>query len=163
MTDINALLAEIARWEQELAMLEDEATAEGWTTPEKLLFTMQRTVDTYRRRVLPRVTTDGLTMRPASTADQAPAALTAYSAIVADELTQLVDTLEELRIELIRFGQTAELQLQAAETLAALRALVRVLVRIGQEVQIPGLATHLAPEQSAQLTTAVHAYEKDLR
>jgi hypothetical protein len=161
MTDVKALQAEIARWEEDLAKLEEEFAANGWTAPEKLLFTVQRTVNAYRRRVLPRISADRQLMLPAMPDEEAPAALTAYCAIVADEITELVGRLDELRIELIR-GQTAELQLKAAETLAALRALGKVVVRFGQEVEIPSLTRRLTPEQSDQLTSAVHAYEKDL-
>lgn len=163
MTSIDGLQKEIARWEKDLAALEDECTAEGWTEPEKLLFTLQRTVSTYRRKVLPRITAERALMLPALPDSEAPRALTAYSEIVADEIVQLVDRLGELRIELIRFGQTAQLQLQATETLAGLRALGKVVLRFGQEVELPVVAALLTPRQSEQLTSAVHAYEKNLR
>ena len=163
MTDISVLQAEIARWEKDLAALEEECTAQGWTEPERLLFTAQRTIATYRRQVLPRITAERALMLPALPDSRAPEALTEYNAIVADEINQLVDRLDELRRELIRFGQTAQLQLQAAETLAGLRALGRVVLRFSQEVEIPSLTAQLTPEQSDQLTTAVHAYEKDLQ
>ena len=163
MTDIRVLQAEIARWEKDLAALEEERTAEGWTEPETLLFTVQRTIGTYRRQVLPRITAERALMLPALPDSRAAEALTEYSAIVADEINQLVDRLDELRRELVRSGQTAQLQLQATETLAGLRALGRVVLRFGQEVEIPSLTARLTPEQSDQLTTAVHAYEKDLR
>lgn len=163
MTDIRVLQAEIARWEKDLAALEEERTAEGWTEPETLLFTVQRTIGTYRRQVLPRITAERALMLPALPDSRAAEALTEYSAIVADEINQLVDRLDELRRDLVRSGQTAQLQLQATETLAGLRALGRVVLRFGQEVEIPSLTARLTPEQSDQLTTAVHAYEKDLR
>ncbi|TDU83800.1 hypothetical protein EV138_6264 [Kribbella voronezhensis] len=163
MNDVRELQTEIARWEDDLAALEDECTAEGWTEPEKLLYTLQRTVGTYRRRVLPRIVADGALMLPALPDDDAPAALAAYNAIITDELVQLVDRMEELRLELIRFGQTAQLQLQAVEILAAVRALGTVVLRFGQEVEIPSLTARLTPDQSDQLTAAVHAYERDLR
>ncbi|WP_112237233.1 hypothetical protein [Kribbella monticola] len=163
MNDVRSLQAEIARWETDLAVLEEECTAEGWSEPEKLLFTLHRTVGTYRRRVLPRIVADGALMLPAMPDSEAPAALAAYHAIITDELVQLVDRMEELRLELIRFGQTAQLQLQAVEVLAAVRALGTVVLRFGQDVEIPSLSARLSPEQSEQLTTAVHAYEKDLR
>lgn len=135
MTDISVLQAEIARWEKDLAALEEERTAEGWTEPERLLFTAQRTIATYRRQVLPRITADRALMLPALPDSQAPGALTGYSAILADEINQLVDRLDELSSELIRFGQTAQLQLQTAETLAGLRALGRVVLRFGQDLR----------------------------
>jgi hypothetical protein len=163
MSSIASLQAEIALWEQDLASLEDEYTAEGWTEPEKLLYTVQQTITTYQRRVLPRLTADRALLLPALPDSEAPQALTAYCAIVADELVQLVHRLQELRIELIRFGQSAPLQLQAAETLAGLRALGKVILRFGREVEIPSLTARLTPDQADQLTAAVHAYEQDLR
>ena len=163
MTSVSILQAEIARWEKDLAALEDQCSAEGWTEPEKLLFTLQRTAGTYRRRVLPRIAADRALMLPAIPHSQAPEALTAYSAIIADEMVRLVERLDELRMELIRYGQTAQLQLRAVETLAGLRALGRVVLRFGQEVELPSVTAQLTPEQSDQLTTAVHAYKKDLR
>lgn len=163
MTGISALQDELVRWEKDLAALEDECTAQGWTEPETLLFTLHRTTSTYRRRVLPRITADRALVLPAIPDNQAPEALTAYAAIVADEITRLIDRLEELRIELIRFGQTAELQLRTAEALAALRALGSVVLRYGQEFEIPAVNAQLTPEQADQLTSAVHDYEKGLR
>jgi len=130
MSEVKNLQAEITRWEDDLAALEEECTAEGWTEPEKLLFTLQRTAGTYRQRVLPRIAVD-LHALPDS---EASAALTAYNTIIIDELVQLVARLEEVRLELIRFGQTPQLELQAVETLAALRALGKVVLRFGQEV-----------------------------
>jgi len=163
MSGIDGLQAEVARWEQDLAKLEEECTAEGWTEPERLLYTMQQTITSYQRRVLPRLTAERALMLPALPDSEAPRALTAYCAIVADELVQLVDRLQELRNELMRFGQTAQLQLQAAETLASLRALGTVVLRFGREVEIPSLTARLTPDQADQLTTAVHAYEQELR
>jgi hypothetical protein len=139
MNGIAGLPAEIVRWEEDLAVLEDECAAEGWTEPEKLLFTVQRTVATYRQKVLPRIAAD----RAVMLLDGEPRALTAYAEIVADEIAQLVDRLDELRIELIRFGQTGQSQLQATETLAGLRALGRVVLRFGQEVELPSLTARL--------------------
>jgi hypothetical protein len=147
MSGINVLQAEIARCEKDLAALEDECTAEGWTEPEKLLFTLQRTASTYRRRVLPRIAAGRALMLPAVPDNEAPEALAAYSAIISDELAQLADRLDELRIELLRLGHTAQLQLQAAETLAGLSALGRVVRRFGQEVQIPSLTAQLTPSR----------------
>lgn len=135
MTSIDGLQTEIARWDQDLAALEEECTAEGWAEPEKLLFTLQQTVSTYRRKVLPRITADRALVLPALPAHEAPRAITAYGEIVADEIAQLVDRLEELQIELIRFGQTPQLQRQANETLAGLRALGRVVRRYENDLR----------------------------
>lgn len=131
MSALKNLQTEIVRWEEDLAALEDECTAEGWTAPEKLLITLQRTVGTY----LPRIVADRALILPAIPDTEAPAALTAYNAIITDEMVQLVDRLEELRLELVRYGQTAQLQLQAAATLAALRALGTVVLRIEQNLR----------------------------
>jgi hypothetical protein len=137
MAVIGTLQTEIARWEQDLAILEDECTGEGWTAPEKSLITLQRTAGTYRRRVLPRIVADNALKLAAIPDSEAPAALSAYSALFTEELVQLVDRLEELRFELIRSGQTTQLQLRAVETLAALRALTRVAVRLGRIGDLP--------------------------
>jgi hypothetical protein len=163
MTGIATLQNEIARWETDLAVLEDECTSEGWTAPEKLLITLQRTAGTYRHRVLPRLVADSALMLPAIPDIEAPSALRTYSAIITDELAELVDRLDVLRLELIQLGQTAQLQLQAVETLGALRALGRVVLRFGREFEAPRLTAQRTPEQSEQLTAAVHAYGRHLR
>jgi hypothetical protein len=163
MTSVRVLQTEITRWENDLAELEEECTSDGWTEPEKLLITLQRTSGTYRRRVLPRLDADRLLLLPAMPADEAPAALSAVNLIIVDELAELVGQLDDVRLELIRFGHTPQLQHQATEILAGLRALGRVVLRFGQEVEIPSLTARLTPDQSDQLTTAVHDYEKNLR
>lgn len=163
MTSVSTLQNEIRRWENDLADLEQTCTAEGWTEPEKLLMTLQRTSGTYRRRVLPRLEADRILLLPAMPDSEAPAALAAYNRIIVDELADLIGRLDEVRLELIRFGQTAELQLRATEVLAALHALGRVVLRFGQEVEIPSLTARLTPTQSGQPTTAVHDHERDLR
>lgn len=163
MTSVTTLQNEITRWENDLAALQEDCTAEGWTEPEKLLVALQRTSGTYRRRILPRLEADRILLLPAMPDNEAPAALAAYTRIIVDELAELVSRLDEVRLELIRFGQTAQLQLQATEILAALHALGRVVLRFGQEVEIPSLTARLTPTQSDQLTTAVHDFEKNLR
>jgi hypothetical protein len=145
MAGVATLQHEIARWETDLAILEDECTSEGWTAPEKLLISLQRTAGTYRHRVLPRLVADSALLLPAITDDEAPTALSAYSAAITDELAQLVDQLDELRLDLIRFGQTTELQLRAVETLGALRALGKVVLRFSHDFEAPRLAAQLAP------------------
>lgn len=134
MTSLTTLRAEITRWENDLAELEAECTVEGWTEPEKLLMCLQHTSGIYRHRVLPRYEADHILLLPAVPDDEAPAALSAINLIIVDELGELVDRLDDVRLELIRFGQTAQLQRQAAEILAGLRALGRVVLRFGQEV-----------------------------
>jgi hypothetical protein len=136
---MSSLRSEITRWENDLAILENDCTTEGWTDPEKLLITLQRTSGTYRSRVLPRLEGDRLLLLPALPDDEAPAALAAYNTIIVDELVVLVGQLDDLRLELIRFGQTPYLQKRATEILASLHALGRVVVRFGQEIEIPAL------------------------
>src|SRR4051812_10831074 len=145
MTTLTALHTEITRWEADLAELEAECTAEGWTEPEKLMITMQRTSGTYRHRILPRLEIDRTLLLPVMPDSEAPRALAAYNLIIADELLVLIGRLDELRLELIRFGQTPRLQLQATEILAGLRALGRVVLRFGQEIEIPAVAAQLSP------------------
>jgi len=134
MSDVQNLQAEVANWELELAALDQECTADGWTEPEKLLFTLQRTAATYRQGILPRIAVDQALVMHARPDGTAPAALTAYNTIMIDELVQHVARLERLRLELVHFGETPQLHRQAIETLAALRALTTVLMRFGQEV-----------------------------
>lgn len=138
MNSTTALQTELTRWANDLADLENECTADGWTDPEKLLLTLQRTSGTYRRRVLPRLEADRVLR-----ATQAPAALVAYNRIITDELVELIRRLDELRLELIRFGPTAQLQLDATEILAGLRVLGRVILRFSQEVELPSLTARL--------------------
>jgi hypothetical protein len=111
----------------------------------------------------PRIAADRELMLPALPDGEAPAALAAYSTIIAEELSRLVDQLDELRRDLVRSGQTAQIQVHATEVLAAMRALGTVVLRFGQEVELPSLSARLSPEQSDQLATAVHAYEKRIQ
>lgn len=158
----SALQQELARWAADLAALEEECAAEDWTTPERLLTTVQKTLTAYRGRILPRLSAGHDLALPALPPDYAPAAVAAYDAIVADELTRQVNLLEELRRDFIT-GGTPDLQLRIAETLAALRVLAKVALRFGQEVELPRLAEHLSPGESAGLAQAVHRYEKSLQ
>jgi hypothetical protein len=151
MSNVIALQTEIARWENDLVALDEECTAEGWTEPERLLISLQRTSGTYRRRVLPRLEANRVQLLPDS---EAPDALAAYNLIIIDELVELISRLDELRLELIRFGRTAQLQLEATQILAGLRALGKVVLRFGQEVEIPSLTARLAPAHSDQLAAA---------
>ncbi|WP_328324523.1 hypothetical protein OHA70_33515 [Kribbella sp. NBC_00382] len=139
MTNLTALRAEISRWEHDLAELEAECTAEGWTEPEKLMMILQRTSGTYRHKVLARLEDDELPLLPATPDSEAPHALAVLNLIIVDELRDLVSQLDDLRLELIRFGQTAQLRLRATEILAGLRALGRLLLRFSQEVDNPDL------------------------
>jgi Mg2+ and Co2+ transporter CorA len=163
MAGISTLRAELDRWQKDLTALQYDYTADGWSEPEKLMFILQRTASTYRRQVLPRIAADRELMLPALPDGEVPAALAAYSTIVADELSRLVDQLEELRRDLVRSGQTAQIQLRATEVLAATSALGTVVLRFVQEVELPSLSARLSPEQADQLAAAVHAYEKSIQ
>ncbi len=161
-TGIHTLQQELTRWEHDLAAIDEECAAEDWTTPERLLTTVQKTLAAYRGRILPRLSADHDLALPALPPDYSPAAVAAYDAIVADELTRQVNRLEELRRDFIT-SRTPDLQLRIAETLAALRALAKVALRFGQEVELPRLAEHLAPGESSGLARAVHRHEKSLQ
>ncbi|MFI5708315.1 hypothetical protein [Kribbella sp. NPDC051620] len=150
MTSLTAMRAEITRWENDLAELEAECTAEGWTEPEKLLMILQRTSGAYRHKVLPRLETDRLPLLPAMPDSAAPRALAVFNLIIVDELGDLVSRLDDLRLELIRFGQTPQLRLQATEILAGLRALGRLLLRFSQEAENPALSAQLTATESGQ-------------
>jgi hypothetical protein len=147
MTTVTELQSEITHWENDLTELEAECTAEGWTEPEKLLLTMQRTSGTYRHRILPRLETD---RSLAQSASEAPRTLATCTTIVRGELVELIDRLDELRLELIRFGQTPQLQVQAVEILAGLRALGKVVLRFGREIEIPAVSAQLTQAQQPE-------------
>jgi hypothetical protein len=89
-------------------------------------------------------------------------AVAAYDAIVADETAQLVLRLDALGKELSDPAGSPETPRRIHETLAALRALGRLVVRFGEEVEQPCLNARLTRRQSEQLTSAVHRYEKSI-
>lgn len=163
MNALDALQADLDRWQAELATLTAEGEAEGWTEPEKLLFTIQWTAATYRRRMLPRLAAERDLLLPAMSDSEALDALSAYTTIIGDELAALVDQLDDIRRDLIGGQASKRQQDRATEILAAIRALATVVLRFGHEVELPRLAARLTPEQSGQLTEAVHAYESSLR
>lgn len=132
---IASLQQELTRWEREVEVLEDECTAAGWNEPERLLATVQKTLGVYRGRILPRLGAEHDLALPALPDENAArAAVAAYDAVLDEELTRLVNQLEDQRRDLIRDGQTAEERLRIAETLAALRVLTRVALRFGAAV-----------------------------
>lgn len=137
MNTVNALKAELDRWQADLATL--KAESEGWTEPEKLLYAVQWTVAAYRRRMLPRIAAER-DLLPAMSDSEAMAALTAYTTIVGDELAALVDQLDDIRRELITGQASKRTQDRATGTLAAIHALATVVLRFGHEVDLPRLA-----------------------
>jgi len=140
MSGLEALQREFAAWEEDLARLEAESAADDWTLREHLLATTLRTVSAYRGRILPRLAAGRV---PATGLDDAAQRIiAAYDEIVADELARAVDDLEDLRRELTTADSSAQLQLRIGETLATIRALSTVVIRVGQEVELPRLEKH---------------------
>ena len=119
MNATDALLREFDHWDDDLARLEDEYAANDWAQRERLMITAQRTVATYRGRILPQLR-----------AENAPART--YAHVVVDQLTHAVDLLDDLQRELVRPGQTSHLELRINETLAVIRVLGTVVRRVHQ-------------------------------
>jgi hypothetical protein len=140
MSGLEALQREFGAWEEDLARLEAESAADDWNLREHLLATTLRTVSAYRGRILPRLAAGRV---PATSLDDAAQRIiAAYDEIVADELARAVDDLEDLRRELTTADSSAQLQLRIGETLATIRALSTVVIRVGQEVELPRLEKH---------------------
>jgi hypothetical protein len=119
MNGTDSLLREFDRWDEDLGRLDDEYAAGDWAQRERLMVTAQRTVATYRGRILPQLR-----------AEQAPAVT--YAHVVADQLTHAVDLLDDLQRELVRPRQTGQLELRINETLAVIRVLGTVVRRVHQ-------------------------------
>lgn len=108
---MTTLQQELDRWEAALADTADTSTSEDWRTEERRLAEARQTIVAYHGRILPAMT--GREM---------------YDGILTEEITRLVDGLEELRDDLLRTAHAADAQ-QIPETIAALRALTRLAVR----------------------------------
>ncbi|MFG1813556.1 hypothetical protein ACGFIF_07335 [Kribbella sp. NPDC049174] len=117
MNGTASLLREFDRWDEDLSRLEDEYAAGDWAQRERLMITAQRTVATYRGRILPLLK-----------AEDAPAVT--YAHVVTDQLTHAVDLLEDLQRELVKPGQISRLELRIDETLAVIRVLGTVVRRV---------------------------------
>ena len=117
MNATDSLLREFDRWDDDLGRLEEECTAGDWAQRERLMVTAQRTVATYRGRILPQLR-----------AESGPA--TTYAHVVADQLTHAVDLLEDLERELVKPGQTSQLEQHINEMLAVIRVLGTVIRRV---------------------------------
>jgi hypothetical protein len=118
MNGTDSLLREFERWDEDLGRLEDECAAGDWAQRERLMVTAQRTIATYRDRILPQL--------------RAEQAATTYAHVIADQLTHEVDLLEDLERELVTPGQTSQLELRINEMLAVIRVLGTVVRRVHQ-------------------------------
>jgi hypothetical protein len=158
MSGLASLHRELERWEEDLARYEEEPVADEWTQRDRLLVTAQRTMTAYRGRILPRLKAEHDLALPPISDDAALAVIAAYDDIVVDELARAVVRLEDLTRELLRTGGS-RVALQIRETLAQIRILGAVVLRFGQEVELPGLLRRLTAEQQQELTLAVRSYE----
>lgn len=114
-----SLQQEIAHWEAELDRIAENSVSDGWLPSERRLAEAQHTITAYRGHVLPSFTSERL-----------------YDAIVADELTHLVDRLEDLRNDLFQTNhEDRDAHQQIAETLASLRTLGRLAIRFEQAAE----------------------------
>ncbi|MFD7159588.1 hypothetical protein ACFV9C_33665 [Kribbella sp. NPDC059898] len=105
------LQQEIDRWEAQLDDIAETGEADDWFLEERRLAEAQQTVVTYRGRILP------LLGKP-------------EDRFVATEIEHLVDRLEDLRNDLFRTVHPVTSHQEIAETVAALRALVQLALRL---------------------------------
>ncbi|WP_427891996.1 hypothetical protein ACQHIV_04655 [Kribbella sp. GL6] len=105
------LQQEIDRWEGQLDDLAETGEADDWFLEERRLAEAQQTVVAYRGRILPLLT------KP-------------EDRYVATEIEHLVDRLEDLRNDLFRTVHPVTSHQEIAETVAALRALVQLALRL---------------------------------
>ena len=106
-----ALQQEIDRWEAQLDDLAETSLSDSWHLEERRLAEAQHTIITYRGRILPLLTDPG-------------------DRVLATEIEHLVDRLEDLRNDLFRAVHPVTSHQEIAETVAALRALSQVAVRL---------------------------------
>jgi hypothetical protein len=110
-----SLQRELEQWERNLLSVTDEdIVAAG---PDQLMAAVQTTLVAYRHHIL-----------PVLGAGQGAAA--APYDVIADEVARTVDRLEDLRRDLVAGGRVDQLRRQLDESLAVLRALTRVAVRL---------------------------------
>lgn len=115
---MTTLRQEIDRWEADLENIADTSLTDSWFLEERRLTEAQHTLVAFRGHILPMLTA------------QQP-----HDAILLDEIEHLLDSLEDLRNDLFRTVHPAESHHQIAETLAALRALSRVALRLEQTLE----------------------------
>ncbi|MEV5965969.1 hypothetical protein AB0L70_29650 [Kribbella sp. NPDC051952] len=111
------LQQEIDRWEAELSRIAESSASDDWFVEERRLAEARCTLTAYRGRILPTFTNQP------------------NDAIVADEITHLLDRLEDLRNDLFRTVHPPTSHQEIAETLAALRALTRVALRFDRTLE----------------------------
>ncbi|NUR98749.1 MAG: hypothetical protein HOV67_26275 [Kribbellaceae bacterium] len=107
---------EIERWENQLADIAETSQSDDWFLEERRLAEAQQTIITCRGRILPLL---------ADPEDR----------VVATEIEHLVDRLEDLRNDLFRTVHPVTSHQEIAETLAALRALMRTAFRPGRTLE----------------------------
>ena len=162
MRGLASLQRELEGWEEDLARHEEEPVGDEWTQRDRLLVMAQRTTTTYRRSILPRLKAEHDLALPAIPDEDALAVVAAYDDILVDELARAVVRLEDLTRELLRTGGDP-VGLRIKETFAQIRILGAVVLRFGQEVELPGLLRRLTAEQQQELTLAVRRYEAAMR
>lgn len=109
---MTTLRQEIDRWEADLANLAETSSSDSWFLEERRLAEAQHTLVAFRGHILPLLIA------------QPP-----YDALVA-EIEHLLEGLEDNRNDLFRTVHSSASHQQIAETVAGLRALSRVAVRI---------------------------------
>jgi hypothetical protein len=115
------LQQEIDRWEAQLDDIATAGTTDDWRLEERRLAEAQHTIITYRGRILPLLAAPG-------------------DRIVATEIEHLVDLLEDLRADLLRTARPgtehpSSSYQEIGETVAALRALARLALRLEQTLE----------------------------
>ncbi|TDW24394.1 hypothetical protein [Kribbella kalugense] len=112
------LQQEIERWEAELRSIAENSTSDNWFLEERRFAEAQHTITAYRGHILPAL------------ANEQP-----HDAILAHEIEHHIDHLEDLRNDLYRTVHPPTSHQQVAETIAALRALSSVALRLERATQ----------------------------
>jgi hypothetical protein len=158
MSGLASLHSELERWEEDLVAHEQQPVGDEWSQRDRLLVLAHRTTTAYRRSILPRLKAEHDLALPAIPDDVALTVVEAYDDIVVDELAHAVVRLEDLTGELLRTGGNP-VALRIKETLAQIRILGAVVLRFGQEVELPRLLRSLTAAQEKELVLAVRSYE----
>ena len=112
------LQREIERWEADLEHIAEVTRSDDWFLEEQCFAEALHTVTAYRGRILPIL------------ANQRP-----QDMVLAHEIERLVDHLEDLRNDLYRTVHPPTSHEQVAETIASLRTLSRVALRLEQSLE----------------------------
>ena len=115
------LQQEVERWETELQRIAENCTSDNWFLEERRFAEAQSTITAYRGHILPVLSHQE-----------------SRDAIVAHEIEHLIDHLEDLRNDLYRTVHPSTSHQEVGETVAALRTLARVALRIEQSLQDAG-------------------------